>query len=72
MADTWKNMAEVLTWLDRFSLDAVQFTCTLAKTIVDVYLPLAPKRVLESVSFKCFADCTANLVASCPQRSIGM
>ncbi|KAH7710052.1 MIZ zinc finger family protein [Aphelenchoides avenae] len=51
IAATRKNTTEVLMWLDRFSLDAVQFACTLLKAIVDVYLPVAPMRILKSVIF---------------------
>ncbi|KAH7711857.1 MIZ zinc finger family protein [Aphelenchoides avenae] len=63
IAASGKNTAEVLMWLDRFSLDAVQFTCTLFKAIVDVYLPMAPKRVLRSVTFDPYVRCGATLVA---------
>ncbi|KAH7711856.1 hypothetical protein AAVH_20808 [Aphelenchoides avenae] len=67
IAATRKNTSEVLIWLDRFSLDAVQFTCTLFKAIVDVYLPMAPKRVLRSVTY---GRCTATLVAKCLRDKI--
>ncbi|KAH7711864.1 hypothetical protein AAVH_20816 [Aphelenchoides avenae] len=63
IAATRKNTAEVLMWLDRFSLDAVQFTCTRLKAIVVAYLPVTPMRVLKSVAFDCWGSCSAKLNA---------
>lgn len=72
LAGTRKNTAEVLMWLDRFSLDAVQLSSTLLKAIVDDDLPLGPLRVLESVGLFRYGDYTVSLEARCPWKESKM
>ncbi|KAH7715133.1 SP-RING zinc finger domain containing protein [Aphelenchoides avenae] len=86
IAHASKNTVEVLMWLDRFSLDAVQLTSMLLRAFVDAYLPAAPMRILSKLQHwrnpsgtymttldaKCPATCLTDQLSSCRRWVVDM